>query len=103
MEFGMETRVSLKYFVIGCRDDKDQIALFNQFKTCRNIINKLIKIIKASYYQKYFHEHKRNILKTWNRIKYIINVNQKEQENINCLTVDDQEVTNPLVINYHNW
>ena len=52
MEFGMEARVSLKYFVIGCRDDKDQIALFNQFKTCRNIINKLIKIIKASYYQK---------------------------------------------------
>ena len=43
------------------------------------------------------------MLKTWNGIKSIININKKEKKDINCLKVDDQQATDPFVIsNYFN-
>ena len=43
------------------------------------------------------------MLKTWDRIKSIININKKEKKDINCLKVDDQQATDPFVIsNYFN-
>ena len=38
------------------------------------------------------------MLKTWNGIKSIININKKEKKDINSLKVDDQQATDPLVI-----
>ena len=38
------------------------------------------------------------MLKIWNGIKSIININKKEKKDINCLKVDDQHVTDPFVI-----
>ena len=43
-------------------------------------LNKLTKISKGNHYQKYFHEHKKNMLKTWNGIKYIISINKKREK-----------------------
>ena len=78
-------------------------VIYKQFKTYQNIINKLTKISKGNHYQKYFHEHKKNMLKTWDGIKCIININKKEKKDINCLKVDDQQATDPFVIsNYFN-
>ena len=71
---------------------------YYQFKTYRNITNKLTKISKGNYYQKYFHEYKKNMLKTWDGIKSIININKKEKKDTNCLKVDDQQATYPFVI-----
>ena len=43
------------------------------------------------------------MLKTWDGIKCIININKKEKKDINCLKVDDQQATDPFVIsNYFN-
>ena len=76
---------------------------YYQFKTYRNITNKLTKISKGNYYQKYFHEHKKNMLKNWDGIKSIINITKKEKKNINRLKVDDQQATDPFLIsNYFN-
>ena len=54
--------------------------LYNQFKTYRNTINKVTKISKGKHYEKYFHKHKKNMLKTRNRIKSIININKKKEK-----------------------
>ena len=43
------------------------------------------------------------MLKTWDGIKFIININKKEKKYINYLKVDDQQVIDPFVIsNYFN-
>ena len=43
------------------------------------------------------------MLKTWNGIKSVININKKERKDIKCLKVDDQQATDPFVIsNYLN-
>ena len=43
------------------------------------------------------------MLKTWDGIKFIININKKEKKDINCFTVDDQQATGTFVIsNYFN-
>ena len=82
---------------------KKKTVIYNQFKTYRNIINKFTKFSKRNHYQKYFHEHKKNMLKTWNGIKSVININKKERKDIRCLKVDDQQATDPFVIsNYLN-
>ena len=38
------------------------------------------------------------MLKTWDGIKSIININKKEKKDTNCLKVDDQQATHPFVI-----
>ena len=43
------------------------------------------------------------MLKIWDGIKSIININKKEKRDINCLKEDDQQATDPFVIsNYFN-
>ena len=88
---------------IRARSDEEKTTLYNQFKAYRNTINKLTKFSKGNHYQKYFHEHKKNTLKTWNGIKSIININKKKKKGINCLKVDDQKAIDPFLIsNYFN-
>ena len=41
------------------------------------------------------------MLKTWDGIKSIININKKEKKDINCLKVDDQQATNPFVVSIY--
>ena len=38
------------------------------------------------------------MLKTWDGIKSMININKKEKKDINFLKVDDQQTTDPFVI-----
>ena len=88
---------------IRARRDEEKTVIYNQFKTYQNIINRLTKISKGNHYQKYFHEHKKNMLKNWDGIKSIINITKKEKKNINRLKVDDQQATDPFLIsNYFN-
>ena len=65
---------------IRARRDEEKATLHNQFKAHRNTINKFTKISEGNHYQKYFHEHKKNVLKTSNGIKFIMNINKKEEE-----------------------
>ena len=78
------TSIKKKNIVYGkfirARRDEEKATLYNQFKTYQNIINKLTKISKGKHYRKYFNEHKKNMLKTWNGIKSIININRKKKK-----------------------
>ena len=38
------------------------------------------------------------MFKSWNGIKFIININKKRKKT-NCLKIDDQQATHPFVIN----
>ena len=88
---------------VRARRVEEKTVIYNQFKTYRNIKNKLTKISKGNRYQKYFHEPKKNMLKTWEGIESIININKKEKKDISCLKADDQQATDPFVIsNYFN-
>ena len=96
------TSIKKKNIVYGkfirARRDEEKATLYNQFKTYQNTINKLTKISKGKHYRKYFNEHKKNMLKTWNGIKSIININRKKKKDINCLKVDNQQATDPFLI-----
>ena len=70
---------------IRARRREEKTALYNQFKTYWNTINKVTKISKGNHYQKYFHEHRKNMVKTWDGIKSTININKNEKKDINCL------------------
>ena len=41
------------------------------------------------------------MLKTWEGIKLLININKRSNKTVTCLNVDGVEETDPFVINYH--
>ena len=61
-------------------------------------MNILIKMSRANQYQRFFQEHKQNMLKTWEGIKAIININDIPNKNINCLNRNGIEETDPAII-----
>ena len=71
--------------------------LRKEFKKYRNNINILTRIPRANYYQRFFQEHKQNILKTWEVIKAIINIRNISKKNINCLNINNIEETDPEI------
>ena len=64
----------------------------------RNRINILTRNSKANNYQNFFQEHKQNMLKTWEGIKSIININTTKNKSVNCLNANNTEETNPFVL-----
>ena len=41
------------------------------------------------------------MLKTWERIKLLANINKRNNKTVDCLNVDRVEETNPFVISNH--
>ena len=64
---------------------KKEIA--NKVSNYRNIILKLTQKSKANHFNKYFHDNKLNIFKTWEGITEIINISKKGSNNINCIQI----------------
>ena len=56
--------------------------VFKEYKTCNDIINKLKKLSKRNYYNKYFSEHMNNSKKTWIGINSLLNKHKKQQGTI---------------------
>ena len=52
---------------------------------------------KANHY-KFFQKHTKNMHKTWDGIKSIININKASKKNINCLKINKNEETNPATL-----
>ena len=48
-----------------------------QYNTYRNKVVSLLRTSKKQYYTNYFKEHNSNIKKTWQGIRYLINVSKK--------------------------
>ena len=62
--------------------------LFNKFKRYINSINILNRSSKGNYYQNFFQEHQQNMLKTWEDMKSIIDINTTKNIYINSLNVN---------------
>ena len=67
------------------KDEAIKTDLHNKFKNYRNYLNKITRLSKANHYRKFFEENKKNMLKTWNGIKQVINIDKKSTQKINCI------------------
>ena len=72
--------------------------LHKEFKKYRNNLNILTRISRANSYQRFFEEHKQNMLKTWEGIKAIINVRNIWKKSITCLNINNIEETDPAIL-----
>ena len=63
------------------KTEANKTRLYSEFKNYRNRINNLLKISKAKHYQNFFIEHKKNLFKTWQGVKSIININKINKKN----------------------
>lgn len=50
------------------------------------------------YCQRFFQEHKQNIVKTWEGVETILNIRNNAKKNINSLNITDIEETNPAIL-----
>ena len=64
---------------------KEEIA--HKVKNYRNTIRKLTRKSKAKHINKYFHDNKLTIFKTWEGIREIINISKKESNNSNYIQI----------------
>ena len=83
---------------IRAKDESNKTRLYSEFKKYRNKINNLLKISKAKHYQSFFTEHKKNLYKTWQGVKSIININKTNKKTVNCLNINGKEETDPFLV-----
>ena len=86
---------------VKTKNSTEKNILYNEFKDYRNLVTKLSRISKAKHYHHYFTDHKKNMLKTWEGIKLLVNINKRNNKTVNCLNVDGVEETDPFVISNH--
>ena len=83
---------------VKCLDLVRKAQLFNEFKTLKNEITLLTRNSKKQYYEKYFSKNKENLRKTWQGIKEVINIKNKNFNTISCITDKNNNVTDPKMI-----
>ena len=86
---------------IQAKNSTEKNILYNEFKHYRNVVTKLSRISKAKYYHHYFTDHKNNMLKTWEGINLLVNINKRNNKTVTCLNIDGVEETDPFVISNH--
>ena len=59
------------------KDEATKTDLRNKFKNYGNYLNKITRLRKLNYYKNLFEENKKNVLKTWNGITQVINIDKK--------------------------
>ena len=84
--------------LLKSKNSQQNERLYSDFKRFRDRINILTRNSKANHYQNFFQEHKQNMLKTWEGIKSIININTTKNKSINCLNVNNTEEMDPFVL-----
>ena len=80
------------------KDCQIKQKLHKEFKKYRNNTSILTRISRANYCQRFFQEHKQNMLKTWEGIKTIINIRNVSKKNINCLNINNTEDTHQAIL-----
>ena len=75
------------------KDPLHKEELANKIKNYKNIL-KLTRKSKANHFNKYFHDNKLNIFKTWEGIREIINISKKGSNNINSIQIGKNTLTN---------
>ena len=86
---------------IKAKNSAEKNILYTEFKRCRNLVTKLSRISKAKHYHHNFTDHKKNMLKTWEGSKLLVNINKRNNKTVNCLNVDGVEETDRFVISNH--
>ena len=64
------------------KDEAIKTDLLNKFKNYRNYMNKITRPSKANHYRNFSEENKKIMLKTWNGIKQVINIDKKSTQKI---------------------
>ena len=67
---------------VKCKDTTRKKQLLDEFKALKNEITLLTRNSKKSYYEKYFSKNKDNLRKTWQGIKEVINIKNKNFNSI---------------------
>ena len=77
------------------RDPLRKEDLFNRFKTYKNKIVKLTRLRKrASHFNHFFIENKKNLLKVWQGVKSIIDTKpSKNKQSITTLRINDEVIS----------
>ena len=86
---------------IKTKNSAEKNILYNEFKHYGNLATKLNRISKAKHYHHFFTDHKKNVPKTWEGIKLLVNINKRNDETVTCLNVDGIEETDPFLISNH--
>ena len=84
--------------LLKSKNSQQKERLNSEFKRYRNRINILTRNFKANHYQNFFQEHKQNMLKTWEGIKSIININTTKNKPMDCLNGNNTKETDPFVL-----
>ena len=83
---GIMTSINIKDKIykklLKSKNSEQKERLYNEFKRYRNRINILPRNSEANLYQNLFQDHKQNMLKTLEGIKYIININTSKNKSI---------------------
>ena len=85
-----------KKFITSKNHNKEIIQ--NEYKRYRNLIVKLTRISQKNHYQLYFNNNLKNIRKTWDGIKSLINISNMKSMSPNSLYIDNKLNTNPVDI-----
>ena len=75
---------------------KEELAM--KINNYRNTILKLTRKSKPNHFNKYFQDNKSNILKTWEGIRKIRNICKKGSNNITCIQIGGNTISNPSEI-----
>ena len=94
----MKVKDRLHKKFLRAKDPIRKDALHNEVKQYRNYINILTRNSKVNHYQKFFQDHKKNLHKTWEGIKMIININKTTKKEVNCLDINGNEEVDPAVL-----
>jgi len=75
------------------KDPSIKSSLRKSYKNYRNLIVKLLRSSKKQYFSNFFIEHNKNIKKTWEAIRDLINVSKKSSSKIQKILYNGQMIT----------
>ena len=78
--------------------NRDAVA---EFKTCRNLYNRVIKTAKKLYFKKQLEINKKNLRKTWQILFSSINKSNTQSKEISHLTINGLNITDPSIMASH--
>ena len=81
---------------IKCKNEDRKTQLHEEYKVIKNEITFLTRQSKQTYYEEYFIKHKKNLKKTWQGIKEIINIKSKNYDHPSCIIHEDRSITDPV-------
>ena len=83
---------------IKANEGKHKEQLHKEYKKCRNKIVSMIRNSKKMHFQNYFAENAKDIKKTWNGIKNIINIRTSTKTQPTSILIDQHLENNPTKI-----